>query len=519
MTRRIAAILLFCLALLVGCAHNTGPTPTAPPAPVTAGSQTPATPTEEIVEPLYTRLSEERIEALAPRDDYGALYPFAGELSYGANGSTEYTYGLFDARGRIVCDPVYYKIGCLAPQAELSDVDRIPMLGLMRGKPGDSRCAVASLNGSFVSPEYNYVKPFSFGVVCAEGEQSDIFTVYDFWGTVLFTEESRFDGGLRIARANCFSSSADSRFLVWLMDEESGRERVYLLSNAGEVFAGGWAEAEFVGRDAVKFRYAEDEPWGLIAIIADTTPEPGCFDVVNISLRCETVLEPLYSDIRLCGSGWYAENESGAYIFDFFGELLMEVPEGAHYARWGYVYEGKYYLTNGSVIELGTDFYTPIDAGEDCTVVVLVEENGVKIKNLFTGSERFVEGLGFADVYGVNTKDYAAKSGIRLIRWREGDVPVLTDWYLEREYEFPVLAPDSSFYSVMDGFTGEEFICATNIGGGEDLYWLDGSLFAVGGSWNSIWNGLRAVTDERWCFYAEPMGEVVFRYPIVINGD
>jgi hypothetical protein len=59
----------------------------------------------------FTRLSAERIDDLAPRDDYGTLYPFAGSLLYSYYAESGYEslngelYGLFDEQGRIVADP------------------------------------------------------------------------------------------------------------------------------------------------------------------------------------------------------------------------------------------------------------------------------------------------------------------------------------------------------------------------------------------------------------------------------
>ena len=64
----------------------------------------PFTPYTEISDRFY----EEYTDHLIPRKDYGRLYPFAGKVRTDSNRYTvDVRYGLCDAEGRVVVDPVY----------------------------------------------------------------------------------------------------------------------------------------------------------------------------------------------------------------------------------------------------------------------------------------------------------------------------------------------------------------------------------------------------------------------------
>ena len=525
MTRKLFCLILalaMCFSLLAGCGKESpaAQTPQISPTP-TPEAQTPATPPDIEIEPFYTRLSEEPIEALAPGDDYGALHPFVGEVIYNSYGEPTYTYGIFDASGRIVCDSVYYSVRRLAYQNGSKTVS-IPMLGLYRGEPGNYRCSVASLDGSFVSPEYGYVMALSFGVVCAESSTSNVFTVYSFDGTVLFTEESRFDGNKRIALAESISLSYGDIFTAWLMDESTGRETVHLLTSKGEILAGGWRCAVFLTDNAIIYQTEESFLWGLAIIHAQSN------EGEETSYSCATILPPKYERILVCGSGYYAADDKGAYIFDASGQLKTKLPDGAVYQRWGYTLDGIYYLADGNgSFEVGDSFYIPVDSPDNCPLIVVVSKGENRIINLFTGAERVLETEGYSwdNVHSLLIDGTGPVSSIPCIWYFEDDIsafgpyPILTDWSLEKEFDFPILMERVGIYAVIDGLTGEEYICARNISGGEDLYKSDGTFFAHGGTYGSIWNGKCVNVFSQWCSYIEPMGELIFRYPISVIED
>ena len=75
------------------------------PAP---SSSDPADPAVELPDEVATRLSADPIEDFVPGSDYGEIFPFTGNTL--VEGTNYGTVGLFDAQGRIVCDPVYHGV-------------------------------------------------------------------------------------------------------------------------------------------------------------------------------------------------------------------------------------------------------------------------------------------------------------------------------------------------------------------------------------------------------------------------
>ena len=109
---------------------------------------------------LYTRLSPEPLRELVPSEDYGAIYPFVGGQrtylysAYGTAGAKQKLYGFVDATGRILVDPVYTSAELL----RTDDGTALPYWHIGKtiyseeAKDSYMLCALASLDGSFVSP-------------------------------------------------------------------------------------------------------------------------------------------------------------------------------------------------------------------------------------------------------------------------------------------------------------------------------------------------------------------------------
>ena len=70
-----------------------------------------------------------------------------------------------------------------------------------------------------------------------------------------------------------------------------------------------------------------------------------------------------------------------------------------------------------------------------------------------------------------------------------------------------------------DGFSGEEYVAVYDRDYRADLYSAGRELIAEAAQWTTVWNGALVNTDENFCTYTDMNGRVLFRYPIMINGD
>lgn len=212
--KRLLCLLLL-LPLLTGCTlSQLAPSSEALTEPSTAPTRPASTPISggltvktdfsayaprEAVTPLFTRLSEETISALHPSDDYGAICPFIGSsLYYSSPDGYDFIagelYGIADASGRIVCDPVYSSV------YQICDADGVPCLWcLSQGRPSETatqfastRIAVASLDGSFVTDcIYQDVSVDGNYILCSASDDAGAvrFDLFDKKGNLMLSSE------------------------------------------------------------------------------------------------------------------------------------------------------------------------------------------------------------------------------------------------------------------------------------------------------------------------------------------
>ncbi|MBQ8899570.1 MAG: substrate-binding domain-containing protein, partial [Akkermansia sp.] len=190
-------------------------------------------------EAKYSRLSEEKIEVLAARDDYGGLHPFVGLVNYSEWNGSNPVYGLFDAQGRIVCDPVYSEVSRLSYWGSGQE-QYVPALLLGRSVEGEMRYSFSTLDGCFVSPEYSSVRGCNLGIICSNGYGDPDFVIYDFGGNIIFRGSDMKLNGLRF---ESIDDTDGSYMLVWL-DDGSG-SKAYVMDMEGNITAGPWESAEF----------------------------------------------------------------------------------------------------------------------------------------------------------------------------------------------------------------------------------------------------------------------------------
>ncbi len=460
---------------------------------------------KEKPEARFTRLRPEPIEALAPGEDYGILYPFVGRVNYSEYGEESNVYGLFDENGRIVCDPVYSAVERCA-YYEKSIEYTVPMLCLTRPEGENMVYTLASPDGSFVSPEsYYMVRVFDFGVFCAQRYDSREFTVYDFEGNVLMTQADLKLGDLVLERAGDIFDGQGGYLLAWLSDG-SGSE-AYLIDPQGQVVTGGWYSADFCGDGA------------LIVIGEDGGHSAGVMGVDE-----EWIVPPRYDYIESFAGGYCGQMYNGeSYIYDEKGSIVASYEGGARVMGPGYTAEGMYYTVDGKSLPFTEEWSTTSYFGLS-PLICKWAEDGVTLVNINSPEDSlFIPGTakGYAEQLMRNFIMGPTSSLEYIIVW-DGDTEhscKLVSWDLKRVYEFEEAAPGmAAFSTVVDGFTGEEYVRMNDADFVGTLYNADMDLVGEKGEWSSIWNGLLCKTDESFCCYWDESGDVLFCYPLSHGG-
>ncbi len=462
----------------------------------------------------YSRLSEERITSLAARGDYGALYPFVGQINVSEGGGEMPVYGLFDAQSRIVCDPVYAEVSCLRYYENGIDIP-VPMLRLVESVEGDpngwstSRVRLASLDGSFVSPEsYYYVRTFDFGVLCADTHSASGFTIYDFDGDVLFTESSLQLGSLRLDRPGDIFDARGGYLLAWLGD--GAGSSAHLIAPDGTVVAGGWYSGEFIGE-------------GLVCV--NTSDGMGGRGVMGVD--GEWIIAPDYRTINANADGSFmCEAVDGFHtLFAADGSVLAEPGYGVRTLGAGYIDDGVFYPYEGESFTLEGD-WNSLGYMMDCPVIYSYNESELVLLNVISGKTLSFEAGEFGSARAeLLMVDFVMGpySGIEYIQVWSGngaDSAELISWNLERSYRFSDATPGFGTYSTcFDDYTGREYIRVFNSDYVPTLYTDTLEPIAEAGEWDYIWNGCIFDTDEAFCSCTSPDGEVMFRYPLMPGGD
>ncbi len=460
-------------------------------------------------EARYSRLSAERIDSLAPRDDYGALHPFVGLVNYGDWDGAKPVYGLFDEESRIVCDPVYSEVSRLAYWVE-GMTQYVPALLLGRSindGSGEAKMmySFATLDGSFVSPEYSSVRGCDFGVICGDYYSDPNFVIYDFDGNIIFSGGDMKLGGLKF---ESLYEASGGHLLVWLTDGDSSKS--YLVDLEGNILCGGWESAEFAGEDRL---IAHDAGWETLL----------CDYAGNV------IIDSIDSYIIALPGDRYtvvnrATNETG--ICDRDGNILFNLSGNWIRTAVGYIDESAFYFFDGSSIPLEGQ-WNSLSPTSGCPVIYKENADSISLMNVLSGATLTVEtdpnrGYPMVEQLMVNYV-MGPYSPLEYIVFWDGNMEhgaELISWSLTDRFAPDGAAPGMGvFYTVTDGFSGEEYIAVNDAAFNASLYSSGMELIASPGEWTTVWNGCIVNTDENFCTYTDMSGRVLFRYPIMINGD
>lgn len=467
------------------------------------------------IQQVYTRLTEEFIPDLQPSDEYGMLYPYVGSLLYsvGGNGYSYQAgemYGFVDAAGRIVADATYTGVQMLSYYDYQTGASvRVPMLSFSR--PGESTLVegdgwsyinhqtlygLSTLDGSFVLPcEYEYISALGCGVVVMENYLSDTFTLYDFEGNILLTEQDLALGSRREEYSYSSMQYNDGYFSIQLTD---GR---WILGSDGSLLHGPYYNINTY-RGGLAAASPDGEHYGFVDYDGNW------------------VIEPIYNAAYCAGDNRFLAfgNGSEIIVFDAQGAEQFRI-RGDYcditeygYSTGFYRASGKsYYDHDGELLWQNTgDWY---DVGYLGSVVSRSTDDGIELRNIVTGASATVPGSEYAGQF-YSYEDYVPLD-VPYIFLYGGDG--LTRIVSTEDFSLVhTLGEDAWIKGERDPVTGQIYMveAADNA---YRLYDLEFTLLGTFSTDISIYNGLVRTTDDWSCSWQTLDGTILFRYPLVTS--
>ena len=383
----------------------------------------------------YTRLSQEYMGSLKARDDYGMIYPYFGESAYTDGGyasheGTEYLggyyCGFFDEKGRLITDPVYAAIGILKcygtgepggtmlPVWYMTTVTEDPDKktdGAEFYDYADTKYRFATMDGSFVSDEYNYIFGTSLGPMCFDDYEDPEFTLYSTNGEKLLDLQMLIDanGGESFRSRLCDYGGVTPEYGegyylyqladgYWFFDEKTLRP-VYGPYAYAEVFNGGVAYVREDYDEKQFVNYIERDGASLLPYGME---QAALLDGGRLMAGVES------------GNLHVYERESGRQVFavdgikyfnsqDYGVSVYPETADDNYWAFDVYDFDGKLLYSNrdrtcyldsklpvvtiatGQIEEKGSD-----GTGED---YIKIDQTGTWVKNFLTGDSAFLEDI------------------------------------------------------------------------------------------------------------------------------
>jgi len=202
MKRLVFLSIIFVLLALPACSAVEETPPMESDKPVFYLSELPELPPFEIPPQIIKRYGkEDYADTLMPADDYGKLYPYLGE-GYTMSGYGRARYGLVDAKGRIVVDPVYSNAYYLYQNEDylclVYPLEKNEMIDENMDGAYDipNRMFVARADGSWVSRELtgDAVHVSEERIIVSSYDQKPFFKLFDFDGRLLLERDGYFEG-------------------------------------------------------------------------------------------------------------------------------------------------------------------------------------------------------------------------------------------------------------------------------------------------------------------------------------
>ena len=366
--------LLLCLCLLLGGCGSEGLTLSSTDPESTLPSEEETIPADVSVQtdysqyaprvtlaPLYTP-AEEPCYDLVASENYGGIYPYVGASVSTQFSGKRYYYGLTDARGRILTEPVYHSVELLQDWDSYEYTGRsLPFWVLQKQDVTEdfaysTRYALATLDGSMVTECVYSSISWGDGYVVAIDKrgQHPRFDLFDTEGQLyLRSEDLPILAQLPENYFDYFYADLSDGMLRLQCGAENGQTLYYYTDLQGSLLLGPYEYAEpfFDGIAAVQdsydtycyidrtgntcfplsFTYSDGFHEG-VTIVADRDGRRSLVDQQGNVLLSETTWQTLYRERDIYG----LEENSVVDFYNSRGELLYEdIPY-----HWSYLGRG-----------------------------------------------------------------------------------------------------------------------------------------------------------------------------------
>lgn len=246
--------LLLCLCLLLGgCVTTAEPTEMQkPPADVSVQTNYSQYAPREALLPKYIPAAEPCYDLVAS-DSYGAIYPYAGLSTSTEFSGSRFQYGMVDARGQILTEPVYSQVELLWHWDDYTGFSQSHPYWILEKQIVDEDYnytflyAVANQDGSVVT-ECSY-SAISWGdgyilAVDTAGEQPR-FDIFDS-EMQLYLRSEDIPALEQIPKnyLNYFSAELSDGMFLFYCTDESGQSLYYFTDLQGETLLGPYSYAE-----------------------------------------------------------------------------------------------------------------------------------------------------------------------------------------------------------------------------------------------------------------------------------
>ncbi len=488
-------------------------------------------------EQKFERIAEGPLDELLPRDDYGYLYPYADRNIYedysDGYSYSDHSYGLFDAKGRLVTDPVFTEIGTLGYYDGYSYRRRdCGMLYLDKAyvtksvEDGDdydeimTRSVLATPDGSWVSgKDYAVVIPGLDGVCVADSYNYTDFEIYDYSGKLLLSSEQLYE---------LYPEFREPDDDGWTLDFCDYSEGYYLFNLGNEYY---FFDDSDLSTDYC-FSYSRPFRNGKAIVSMDNEDGRG-FGL--LSKEDGLILGCVYDSIELLGNGSYLLGEEGGYILaDADGKQIVRFPNTTSMGHtksclvrylgesWDEGTEKLFYTLDGKVVFDDTegkfDYFESSDIlsapgfapAEDGKMNLAADGDGMWLLSLSTGKTAFFPGM--ESCYPFYTMDTLLDFSYLHLSSYDPDTEERTVILVDEDLEERART-DGWIYGIPDEITGERYIGIESEGNGGEVELMDSEcrpLTRVVG-YPSVQNGMALASGDQYFEAVDLKGNLLFR--------